>query len=938
MSDVEDDNWTREFHVSNPQKTHAGYTVYRISSKVYPNGFPEGASEIIVFKRYSEFRKLYKELKVIYENKNNQTKLFPHFSKAHFFSRFDESVLELRQKQALMLLNFAGNISFLFTSKPFVQFFEGGVEHMSHSSSRGSSDSDQPYNNGEMTNENDTVYWSPQTYFPGDVENVEAKSSDDERIEEMDKPVLLLELQNNDPLGDASAPMDNSKKKWLARAISLCSEGDDIEALAAEAGCNDNVLSKQSEDKNEASGISEGSVRRSSQPSQVSLDLLPTLLESSEEDEDVFDVIIPSKSIEGRDSCTDIPEHITAVEKDVDDNDVNWKDPIIDVDEDAAVDFESTEQPDTIATQDQQKVPGQKVHGQVGRLVSNIGFSWIDPNKKDYLYEAAQMIQQALYSEANEMYEDAFNKYKICVGILLKGVQHDSNSKRREAVRRKTAQYLVKAEFLFNTYLRSNDDSSNSDSTIKAPDVYTNLALQSIVDQPYHQLTLRSLKVIGIIKRIMLVQCVGLDGVFVVKVLHKTNAVHRSAKQESKEASSKGFSKKYIKSPYMVKLHRHFDTSNNIFLLLEYASGGSLWNYVNNSRQHVVDSNEASGEKLNDAATKEKEIDGHPTDVRTTPDGLNLTRCEVNSTRDGVNSAHSCVNSTRDGVGEEIEKPNCEISDMVFINKPGNSSPDILTSSIDLEQTTTSLLIKNSDKEIKTEISEGKYITSENKANTTDIGGNLCSTDSSSVDKRCLNQGTSSEWRDHDTDCSHEILSCLDHVTKSNLVTEECVQCWIAELLLAVASIHSCGIILKDLKPCNVLLDGNNRVVLSYFGAWEEVDHSVDPEAVEHFYCAPEISYGEKITIAADWWSLGVLSYELITGKSLSSSHPWGIHSHSSINFPLENISPEARSFLKGLICHNASERLGSGMNAIEEIKSHVFFKGINWDELSTRS
>ena len=247
----------------------------------------------------------------------------------------------------------------------------------------------------------------------------------------------------------------------------------------------------------------------------------------------------------------------------------------------------------------------------------------------------------------------------------------------------------------------------------------------------------------------------------------------------------------------MVKLHRHFDTSNNIFLLLEYASGGSLWNYVNNSRQHVVDSNEASGEKLNDAATKEKEIDGHPTDVRTTPDGLNLTRCEVNSTRGGVNSAHSCVNSTRDGVGEEIEKPNCEISDMVFINKPGNSSPDILTSSIDLEQTTTSLLIKNSDKEIKTEISEGKYITSENKANTTDIGGNLCSTDSSSVDKRCLNQGTSSEWRDHDTDCSHEILSCLDHVTKSNLVTEECVQCWIAELLLAVASIHSCGIILK---------------------------------------------------------------------------------------------------------------------------------------------
>lgn len=73
--------------------------------------------------------------------------------------------------------------------------------------------------------------------------------------------------------------------------------------------------------------------------------------------------------------------------------------------------------------------------------------------KEDYIYLAASQICLAQNSEASGHYQQAFNHYKIGVGILLQGVQGDVNKARRDAVRRKTAQYLMKAEDLYNRHL-----------------------------------------------------------------------------------------------------------------------------------------------------------------------------------------------------------------------------------------------------------------------------------------------------------------------------------------------------------------------------------------------------------------------------------------------------------------------------------------------------
>ena len=118
----------------------------------------------------------------------------------------------------------------------------------------------------------------------------------------------------------------------------------------------------------------------------------------------------------------------------------------------------------------------------------------------------------------------------------------DSDGKRREAVRRKTAQYLVKAEFLFNTYLK-NDEIETKDWSVKPQLSSQDIIHQNVVDRQFGHLTLASLKVIGVIGKVSfitqmlfnikcvfgnqiliffhqntLVQCEGIEGVYVVKV------------------------------------------------------------------------------------------------------------------------------------------------------------------------------------------------------------------------------------------------------------------------------------------------------------------------------------------------------------------------------------------------------------------------------------
>uniref|UniRef100_A0A672HZL1 Ribosomal protein S6 kinase polypeptide 1 n=1 Tax=Salarias fasciatus TaxID=181472 RepID=A0A672HZL1_SALFA len=161
-------------------------------------------------------------------------------------------------------------------------------------------------------------------------------------------------------------------------------------------------------------------------------------------------------------------------------------------------------------------------------------------------------------------------------------------------------------------------------------------------------------------------------------------------------------------------------------------------------------------------------------------------------------------------------------------------------------------------------------------------------------------------------------------------IPEEFVRCWAVEMVTALDSLHQEGIVCRDLNPNNILLDHQGHVQLTYFCSWSEVEEPCNKEAIANMYCAPEVGGIAEETASCDWWSLGAILFELLTGMSLLRCHPAGIGRHTALNIP-EYVSEEARSLLEQLLQYNPTERLGAGVGGVDDIRSHPFFARVDW-------
>ncbi|XP_013180041.1 PREDICTED: atypical protein kinase C isoform X4 [Papilio xuthus] len=190
------------------------------------------------------------------------------------------------------------------------------------------------------------------------------------------------------------------------------------------------------------------------------------------------------------------------------------------------------------------------------------------------------------------------------------------------------------------------------------------------------------------------------------------------------------------------------------------------------------------------------------------------------------------------------------------------------------------------------------------------------------------------------------------HMQRQRRLPEEHARFYAAEISLALHFLHERGVIYRDLKLDNVLLDHEGHIKLTDYGMCKE---GVRPGDTTSTFCgtpnyiAPEILRGEEYGFSVDWWALGVLTYEMLAGRSpfdiaQAADNPdqntedylFQVILEKTIRIP-RSLSVKAASVLKGFLNKNPAERLGCGEGAFLDIVNHPFFKSIEWEMLEQK-
>ncbi|KIE00205.1 catalytic subunit of the PKA, partial [Metarhizium majus ARSEF 297] len=209
-------------------------------------------------------------------------------------------------------------------------------------------------------------------------------------------------------------------------------------------------------------------------------------------------------------------------------------------------------------------------------------------------------------------------------------------------------------------------------------------------------------------------------------------------------------------------------------------------------------------------------------------------------------------------------------------------------------------------------------------------------------------------FSDHDS-----LYMLLDYVPGGELFSylrkfrrfdEATAQFYAAEIVLVLEYLHEQqgGVAYRDLKPENLLLDKDGHIKLVDFGFAKRLGYKGDHPVETYTLCgtpeylAPEVIHNKGHTTAVDWWALGILIYEFLTGyPPFWHQNPIEIYKQiveKPVTFPHDPpISDEAKDIICSFCTIDRSRRLGNISGGAARVKAHPFFRNVNWDDLLSR-
>uniref|UniRef100_A0AC34QJ99 Ribosomal protein S6 kinase n=1 Tax=Panagrolaimus sp. JU765 TaxID=591449 RepID=A0AC34QJ99_9BILA len=203
------------------------------------------------------------------------------------------------------------------------------------------------------------------------------------------------------------------------------------------------------------------------------------------------------------------------------------------------------------------------------------------------------------------------------------------------------------------------------------------------------------------------------------------------------------------------------------------------------------------------------------------------------------------------------------------------------------------------------------------------------------------------------------------HLERVGVFSEDTACFYLAEIVIALEHLHQQGIIYRDLKPENILLDAFGHVKLTDFGLCKE---AIEGDGKTHTFCgtieymAPEVLTrdGKTHTFcgtieymapevltrvghgkAVDWWSLGALAYDMLTGgppfcgRNKKSTIDKILNGKVSFN---PELSHTVQDLINRLLAKSPENRLGGGIGDALEIKQHMFFRFLDWHKVFMRT